>query len=174
MQTNLNEKQVRALFLAGLAILALFVAYRVARGLGDTAKGIFEGIGVSDTEEEKKAKQKTIDAIEKNKQEVLKTSKPTRTAAQWLFVANTIFDALKFSALSDDKAKAYSELARVLTDADMAILIQQFGLRQERSFGVPIGEPKTLPQFVSDNLDQEDIDDLNLLYARSKMKFKFS
>lgn len=39
--------------------------------------------------------------------------------------------------------------------------------------GIPIGKPKTLVQFVQDNFDLEDIKDLNNLYSRSKMKFKF-
>jgi hypothetical protein len=80
---------------------------------------------------------------------------------------------LKTSAISDDKAKAYTELAKVLNDADMALLITAFGRRQEYNFGFPIGNPQTLPEMVAGNFSQSDIDSLNTLYSKSKMKWKF-
>jgi hypothetical protein len=55
----------------------------------------------------------------------------------------------------------------------MSLVLSGFNRRQEYSFGVPIGPEKTLQEFVSSNLSQTDINDLNKLYSRSKMKFKF-
>ena len=173
MKTNLSEGQVKALFYAGVSVLALFVLWKFAKGLGDTAGSIFEGLGVSDTKEEKEAVKKTDKALNDFKKEAEKYSKPTRTAAQWSVVADTIYNALKYSAIDDNKPKAYFELARVLTDADMGALLVAFGRRQEYALGFPMGEPKSLVQFVQDNLSQKDINDLNTLYAKSKMRFKF-
>jgi hypothetical protein len=173
MKTNLTEGQVKALFYAGVSILALYVIYKFAKGLGDTAGSIFEGIGVSDTKEEKKVKSATDKALEDFKKEANKTSKPTRTDSAWTLVANSIYDALKRSAIDDNKTFAYTQLARILTDADMGAVLVAFGRRQEYAFGIPMGEPKTLVDFVKDNFNQKDIDDLNNLYAKSKMRFKF-
>ena len=170
---KINEQQVKTYTIAAVAILIVYVLFKVARGLGDTTTGIFEGLGISETKEEKEAKKKTDKALEDFKKESLLTSKPTRTAAQWQLVANDIYNALKSSAVSDDKARAYTLLASILTDADMSLVLSGFGRRQEYSFGVPIGPEKTLQEFVSSNLNQTDINDLNKLYSRSKMKFKF-
>jgi hypothetical protein len=75
--------------------------------------------------------------------------------------------------VGDDKAKAYTEIIRILNDADAALVVKAFGLRQEYAFGVPIGKPKTLVQFVQDNFNERDINDINRSYSRSGMTFKF-
>lgn len=149
-----------------IGIVGLIVFIKFTKKTGEV-------IGIFDTEEEKEAEKKTKKAIEDFAKEAQKTSKPTRTAAQWGLVADTIYNKLRYSGISDDKTGAYSELARVLTDADMGLLLSQFGTRQEYSFGIPMGGPKTLVQFVQDNFSLADIQSLNTLYSRSKMKFKF-
>lgn len=157
---------LKAIAWLAIGIVGLIVLIRFTKKAGET-------IGIFDTKEERQAEEKTKKAIEDFKKETEKTSKPTRTAAQWALVADTIYNKLKFSGISDDKTGAYNELARILTDADMAAVLSSFGLRQEYSFGIPVGKPKTLVQFVQDNFDIEDINSLNTLYSRSKMKFKF-
>lgn len=167
MKINLNENQLKLALYAAIGITGLIIFWRFTRKTGEV-------IGIFDTKEEKAAEKQTKDAIEKFEKDAQKAgSKPTRTAAQWALVADSIYNALKSSAVSDDKGKAYTELARILTDADMAQVLKAFGLRQEYSFGVPIGKPKTLVQFVQDNFSSTDISDLNKLYSRSKMVFKF-
>lgn len=157
---------LKAIAWLAIGIVGLIVLIRFTKKAGET-------IGIFDTKEEKEAEEKTKKAIEDFAKESQKTSKPTRTAAQWALVADTIYNKLRFSGISDDKTGAYTELARILTDADMSLVLQGFGLRQEYNFGIPIGKPKTLVEFVQDNFDLEDIKDLNNLYSRSKMKFKF-
>ena len=163
---KISEEQLKNYTIAAVAIVIVFVLFKVARG-------ILEVLGISDTKEEKEANKKTDKALEDFKKESLLTSKPTRTAAQWQLVANDIYNALKYSAVADDKARAYTLLASILTDADMALVLLGFGKRQEYFFSIPQGEEKTLQEFVSNNLSQTDINDLNKLYSRSKMRFKF-
>ncbi len=169
----MKDEQIKTAVMIAAAIVIILIIFKIGKGLTDLTGGIFEGLGISDTKEEKTAKAATEKAIKDFAKESAQTSKPTRSAAQWALVADTIYNALKSSAISDDKAKAYGELARVLTDADMGLLLTSFGKRQEYSFGVPIGDSKSLTQFVQDNFNDEDINDLNKLYSKSKMKWKF-
>jgi UTP:GlnB (protein PII) uridylyltransferase len=167
MKIDLNKPEtLKSLAYIAIGIIGLILIIRITKKTG-------EALGIFDTEEEVQAEQKTKKAIEDFEKEAAKTSKPTRTRAQWALVADTIFNKLKYSAVSDDKTGAYNELARILTDADMSLVLSTFGKRQETSFGIPVGKSKTLVQFVQDNFNLEDIADLNKLYSRSKMKFKF-
>jgi hypothetical protein len=166
MNFKLNQENLKIGFYAILGIIAVFIIYRFTRKTG-------EALNIFDTKEEKEAEKTTKKAIEDFAKDAAKRSKPTRSAAQWALVADSIYNALKSSAAGDDKGKAYTELAKILTDADMSLVLASFGARQEYAFGVPIGRPKTLVQFVQDNFDLKDIADLNKLYSRSNMRFKF-
>jgi hypothetical protein len=164
---NLNQEQLKLAFYAVLGILALVFIFQLYKKTGET-------IGIFDTKEEKEEKERTKKAIDDFKKDIEKKGiKPTRTAAQWALVADSIYNALKFSGVGDDKAKAYTEIIRILNDADAALVVKAFGLRQEYAFGVPIGKPKTLVQFVQDNFNERDINDINRSYSRSGMIFKF-
>ena len=164
---KLTEEQIKLGIYLALGITALLFIIKFVKKTGET-------IGVFDTKEEREEEQKTKQAIEGFKKEVQKRGiKKTRTSAQWTFVADSIYNALKYNAAGDDKGKAYTELVRILNDADMAEVLQAFGTRQEYSFAVPIGKPKTLVQFVQDNFSLDDINDINKAYSKSGMRFKF-
>jgi len=167
MKVDFKDPQtLKAFAWIAIGIIGLIVFIKFTKKAGET-------IGIFDTKEEKEAEEKTKKAIEDFAKEAQKTVKPTRSAAQWALVADSIYNSLKYSAISDDKAKAYTELAKILNDADMSLVLKAFGSRQETSFGIPIGNPKTLVQFVQDNFDLKTIQDLNNLYSKSRMKFKF-
>ena len=168
MKIDLNKPEtLKSLAYIAIGIVGLILIIRITKKTG-------EALGIFDTEEEKEAKEKTKKAIEDFAKEAQKTSKPTRTAAQWAFVADTIYDNLKNDAIYDNKAKAYNELARILNDADAGLVLKSFGLRQEYGlFGIPFGNPKTLVDFVQNNFSTDDVASLNNLYSKSKMKFKF-
>jgi len=169
---KLTDDQIKTgLYIVG-GLIAAVLLFKLGKGLSDLIGGIFTGTGISDTKGAKEAAERTEKAIKDLQKETSKV-KPTRTAAQWQFVADNIYKALKYNAASDDKTKAYGELARVLNDADMSLLISGFGKRQEYSFGIPMGDVQTLPQFVKGNFSIEDIDSLNKLYSKSKMTWKF-
>ena len=163
---NIEKKQVET----GLYIIAALAVVVIGFLI---IKKALQTVGVIRTDEEAAAAKTTEKAIEQFSKDAAKTSKATKTPAQWTFVANNIYNALKHSAASDDKTLAYTELARILTDADMSLVISAFGKRQEYAFGLPIGPVKTLPEFVKDNFAQSDIDSLNNLYSKSKMKWRF-
>jgi hypothetical protein len=168
MKLDLKDPQtLKAIAWLAIGIIGLIVLIKFTKKAGET-------FGIFDTEEEKEAKEKTKKAIEDFSKEAQKTIRPTRSAAQWALVADTIYDNLKGDAVSDDKEKAYNELARILNDADAGLVLKSFGLRQEYGvFGIPFGNPKTLVDFVQNNFSVDDVASLNSLYSKSKMKFKF-
>ena len=97
----------------------------------------------------------------------------TKSKAEWDQIADTIYNDLRFSAISDDKADAGYQVARVKNDADMIYLIKTFGKRQEYLFGLPSGSPMGLTEFITSNLSREKINIINSNYASKGIKFKF-
>ena len=103
----------------------------------------------------------------------IKTQTPTKSKGEWQIIADQIYNDLKFSGIADNKSDAGYQIARVQNDADIATLIQVFGMRQESFFGVNIGGLQNLPQFIIGNLDKSEIAKINDNYARKNIKFRF-
>jgi len=103
----------------------------------------------------------------------IKTQTPTKSKGEWQIIADQIYNDLKFSGIADNKSDAGYQVARVQNDADIATLIQVFGMRQESFFGVNIGGLQNLPQFIVGNLDRSEIAKINDNYARKNIKFRF-
>ena len=103
----------------------------------------------------------------------IKTQTPTKSKGEWQIIADQIYNDLKFSGIADNKSDAGYQVARVQNDADIATLIQVFGMRQESFFGVNIGGLQNLPQFIISNLDKSEIAKINDNYARKNIKFRF-
>ena len=103
----------------------------------------------------------------------LKNNTPTKSKGEWQIIADQIYNDLKFSGIADNKSDAGYQVARVQNDADIATLIQVFGMRQESFFGVNIGGLQNLPQFIIGNLDKSEIAKINDNYARKNIKFRF-
>ena len=115
-------------------------------------------------------KKVNIDAYINNS---IKTQTPTKSKGEWQIIADQIYNDLKFSGIADNKSDAGYQVARVQNDADIATLIQVFGMRQESFFGVNIGGLQNLPQFIIGNLDKSEIAKINDNYARKNIKFRF-
>ena len=115
-------------------------------------------------------KKVNIDAYINNS---IKTQTPTKSKGEWQIIADQIYNDLKFSGIADNKSDAGYQVARVQNDADIATLIQVFGMRQESFFGVNIGGLQNLPQFIIGNLDKSTIAKINDNYARKNIKFRF-
>lgn len=96
----------------------------------------------------------------------IKTQTPTKSKGEWQIIADQIYNDLKFSGIADNKSDAGYQVARVQNDADIATLIQVFGMRQESFFGINIGGLQNLPQFIIGNLDKSEIAKINDNYAR--------
>jgi len=103
----------------------------------------------------------------------IKTQTPTKSKGEWQIIADQIYNDLKFSGFADNKSDAGYQIARVQNDADIATLIQVFGMRQESFFGINIGGLQNLPQFIIGNLDKSEIAKINDNYARKNIKFRF-
>jgi len=103
----------------------------------------------------------------------IKTQTPTKSKGEWQIIADQIYNDLKFSGIADNKSDAGYQVARVQNDADIATLIQVFGMKQESFFGVNIGGLQNLPQFIIGNLDKSEIAKINDNYARKNIKFRF-
>lgn len=98
---------------------------------------------------------------------------PTKSKGEWQIIADNIYNDLKFSGIADNKSDAGYQVARVQNDADIATLIQVFGLRQESFFGINTGGLQNLPQFIIGNLSKSAIATINDNYARKGIKFRF-
>jgi hypothetical protein len=103
----------------------------------------------------------------------IKTQTPTKSKGEWQIIADQIYNDLKFSGIADNKSDAGYQVARVQNDADIATLIQVFGMRQESFFGINTGGLQNLPQFIIGNLDKSEISKINDNYARKNIKFRF-
>ena len=166
-----KELDINLLIYAGLAIGGYFAITNILKNLGFIK-----------SDEQKAAenmanegRQKFIDQTQK-KPDPKQTAKglPTKPEGLYAIMANQIYDYLKRSAIDDNKKAAFELLyVKVLNDADIAKLIKYFGLRQEFAFGVPMGQPKDLNQFVTSNLSKKQIEALNQTYERYKMQFRF-
>jgi hypothetical protein len=166
-----KELDINLLIYAGLAIGGYFAITNILKNLGfiksDEQKAAEALVN--------QGRQKFIDEVQK-KPDPKQASKglPTKQEGMYAIIANQIYEYLKRSAIDDNKKAAFEILyVKVLNDADIAKLIKYFGLRQEFAFGVPMGQPKDLNQFVTSNLSKNQIEALNKTYERYKMKFRF-
>jgi hypothetical protein len=134
---------------------------------------ILRKLGLQKTKEEKAVEQKERESVKQFVKTALKKQNPTKSAGEWALIANTIYEDLRYSAIDDNKADAGYQIARVQNDADVAVLIEQFGKRQEYFFGIPTGSPKTLPEFITSNLSRSTLDAINGNYQRKNIKFRY-
>jgi len=105
--------------------------------------------------------------------DAIRLQSPTKSVGEWTIIANRIYEALRYSGLSDDKDDAIYQLARAKNDADIATLYKSFGKRQEYLFGVPYAGLQDLVSFIKSNLDGDQINTVNDNYRRKGIKFRF-
>lgn len=160
----ISQENKKYLTTAGILIAAYLVVI----------KPLFQSLGITKTEEEK-AKEKSdaanISEVEKNLN--ARGIDLSKSKAEWDQIADAIYNDLRYSGLDDDKADAGYQIARVQNDADIIYLIKTFGKRQEYFFGLPVGSPKNLTEFITSNLTRENINLINANYSRKGIKFKF-
>jgi len=129
------------------------------------------GVVKSPLEEQQEKSQK--ENIENYVQISLTNQTPTKTKGEWQIIADQIYNDLRFSGVADNKSDAFYQIQRVKNDADIALLIQIFGMRQESFFGISVGGLQSLPQFIISNLSNSDISKINDNYSRKNIKFRF-
>jgi hypothetical protein len=137
-------------------------------------KPLFQSLGISKTDAEiAKEKSDAANILEVEKNLNARGLALTKSKAEWDAIADTIYNDLRYSALADNKDDAGYQVARVKNDADIIYLIKTFGKRQEYLFGLPSGSPMSLAEFITSNLDRENINLINDNYSRKGMNFKF-
>jgi hypothetical protein len=97
---------------------------------------------------------------------------PTKTRGEWQLIADSIYTDLS-QILINNRSDAVYQLARPQNDADVALLIDTFGQRQQNWFGFSAGSTQTLPAFVTQTLTNSDINTVNNNYQRKGIKFQF-
>jgi len=157
------DKEQEKLLIGGAVVVGLFVA----------GKSILQGLGFIKSNEEKARDAANDAAMDSGYQAAIANQNPTKTAAEWSSIAGAIYEDLKYTALSDNKSDAGYQLARVQNDADVYTLIKLFGKRQEYTFGLPLGDQKSLFTFVSTNLSPTTIAAINDNYRRKNIKFRW-
>ena len=160
----ISQDNKKLLTTAGIVVAAYLIVIRP----------LFQSLGISKTDAEiakEKSDAANINDIEKNLN--ARGIDLTKSKAEWDQIADTIYNDLRYSALADNKADAGYQVSRVKNDADMIYLIKTFGKRQEYLFGIPSGSPMGLTEFITSNLDRNNIDLINDNYSRKGMNFKF-
>ncbi len=100
--------------------------------------------------------------------------KPSRSLGQWKLVADSIYNSMKFSYVSDNKSNIESQLKMVQNDLDLALLVKAYGLRQHYTFAIPDGNKTTLiGQIATGELSNDRLESINNNYAQKGIKFRF-
>ena len=103
-----------------------------------------------------------------------KGMKPSRSLGQWKLVADSIYNSMKFSAVSDNKENIERQLKMVQNDLDFALLVRAYGTRQHNNFFWPDGGKTTLiGQIGTGELSDDRIKSINNNYAQKGIKFRF-
>lgn len=149
---------------AALIVVGGFVAFKlVSKLLKKSAKE-----ELSNVKDEIKELEKTKDPNTGS------TMRLTRTRAQWKLVADSIYNSIKFSGVSDNKANAEAQLKTVKNDLDLAVLIDEYGIRQLYYFGLPDGDRMTLiAAIATGELSQKAISRINEDYKNKGITFRF-
>lgn len=159
----MNKQEEKFLYY-GLGILAIYILI---------LRPIFIKLGLQsdplrlETEERKKTQ------IEQQLSEILKNQKPTKSIQEWQVIADAIYKDIRYSALSDNKADAGYQVARVKNEADFWTLYKLFAKRREYIFGIPDGDLMDLQQFITSNLTKQQIAKINQNYQTKGIKFQF-
>lgn len=128
---------------------------------------LLESLGITKSEEQLRKEKELADALGYN----IENGPPsTKSDAEWMLIANTIFNDLRFSSIDDNKDDALYQLKKVQNDTDLYKLILYFGIRTEENFGWPL-PPQDLTGFVTGNFSSSRIADLNNDYASKGIYF---
>lgn len=132
-------------------------------------KPILEKLGLQRTQEEVQQDQNVQDYVT----QTLRKQNPTKSKGEWQIIANQVYEDLRYSAIDDNKDDAAYQVCRVQNEADVALLIETFGRRQEYLFGIPVGSKQSLNEFIRSNLSTEKIAAINNNYSRKGIKFRY-
>jgi hypothetical protein len=98
--------------------------------------------------------------------------KPFTPDATLLSFADGIYEALRYSSVSDSHETAIYYLGKVQNLSDVYRLIQLFGIREECYFGV-LCHDADLPNFIHGNLSTSELDGINAIYYQRGINYKW-
>lgn len=159
----MKKDNTKILLTVGGAVAAYFFIIKPIL----TKVGIFKSQEEKDTEERKKKQ------LEIQVQTAAKNERLTKTVQEWQIIADQIYNDLRYSAVSDNKADAGYQVARVKNNADFWQLYKLFAKRREYLFGIPSGGLMDLSQFIRSNLSNTAINTINNNYKNKGIKFQF-
>ena len=162
MEISQNNKKLYTN--VGIALAAYFVVVRP----------ILQKFGIIKTKEELEKIKTEAENIQEFENKINASGiQLSKSKTEWDQIADTIYNDLRYSLLDDNKEDAAYQIARVQNDADIIYLLKTFGKRQEYFFGLPVGSPKGLFEFINTNLSRENINLVNNNYKRKGLKYKF-
>lgn len=124
-------------------------------------KPILNRLGITKSEETKKREQRRKRQIDEKVTEEKKKFKGFLSDAEAQSIADSIYNSLATSAISDQPAIAEAALSKIHSDADWWNVYKLFGRRQQYFFGLPSGGLVDLDQFISENLSKQAIQRTN-------------
>tara|TARA_R110000824_G_scaffold200622_1_gene384618 strand:+ start:1148 stop:1612 length:465 start_codon:yes stop_codon:yes gene_type:complete len=99
---------------------------------------------------------------------------PSRSLGQWKLVADSIYNSMKFSYVSDNKSNIEEQLKMVKNDLDLALLVKAYGLRQHYTFAIPDGNRTTLiGQIATGELSNSRLKSINDNYSQKGITYRF-
>lgn len=135
-------------------------------------KKILVALNIIESAEERKSRKKREAAFVQTKDKILSVQSPSINDANLVMLADQLYEALRYSAIGDDKDEAETILKKMRVDADLYRLADLFGTRQEFWFAIP-GASLTFSPFVSSNLSRARLDRINENYKTKGITFRF-
>lgn len=144
----------------------IIIPLGLAAGMFYAAKSLFGG----KSEEEKQLDQAIEQGIEQAQAQGQVLSYPP---AQYEIYASQVWNSLRFSAISDDKAAAEAVLREMQNNLDVLQLAKSYGTRQLYLFGIPDGPPRNLGETIRSEFSQSRINSVNADYTAKGITLKF-
>ena len=98
---------------------------------------------------------------------------PSYSDVQYSSYADSLYNSMRYSLVADNYSEAERILKTLLNDLDVMKVIEAYGTRIERYFGIPVDGAKTLPEQVRNDLSTARIDRINSDYQSKGIKFRF-
>lgn len=151
-----------------LPIGIIGVGYFLVRTITNT-------LGLTETAEQKKQREQQQGVLQQSQDQVYKQYPLTKTPAEWLAIADIIYNDLRSSSPlfnNNNTDDAGYQIARPKNLADVFKLIEMFGSRQQSIFGIT-GPSMTLPEFIRKELSSDQIATVNNNFTRKGIAWQW-
>lgn len=157
--------KIGGLFIGG------FVAFKLITNLGTNAVKTVVNAGEGHTEASQQA---NTTAANNYIKDTLAQQAPTKSEGEWAQIVDTIYNDLNYYYIGNATWKdAVYQLSRAKNEADVAMLVKQWGRRTIHRFGLPYANDVMLMAAVRAVLPNDYIATINSNYAYKGIKFRF-